>query len=652
MEPFTTAQMEILQKTMTMTPKAAIFSLNEIDKYDPSMTDKIMQNPEDFTTFLKEHFYAISFQNPGLNVVLRDLPATWNIKIDNIRNNFVGKLIQFTGILRSKGNLKEIIDKIQYECENCGQRVQIPQPIDSDEPITATFCPACKKRALTRVEDITKNVVIITLEDNSTTVKQIDHIDVMLTGHLTSPEFLSDLSAGKSLTVVGYVRDRITKSNKKFKEFFVEAEWLETAGNEYENLHISKEDEEEIIKFSKDPMLFNRLIGAIAPHIYGNDIIKKAILLQQFEGNTIEEKEKGIFRRGSIHILLCGDPGSGKTDLLKFASVISPKAKYVTGTSSSAIGLTATARKDDITGTWIADAGVLPLYNKGLVCLDELDKLKDKEEVAKMNEALSNQMVTVDKANVHISFPARTSVLAAANPKFGRFNDTDPVKDQLDMDDTFLDRFDLVFLMKENKKKEVDAKILEKIFGETDSKADLPIDFLRKYIAYARQNISPKLSDEAKKYIEEVFMDLKYNHDNTFFDVPVKSFNQRYVQSFIRLAEANAKVKLSNTVSVEDAVQSFELIKVFLMDTGYDPSIGQVDIDRISGTPSSQRGELELIYKVIKELQKNNPAGAYINDIREKLPETITEGKLQKDIEVLKKDGEILEPKYDYFKVL
>jgi len=210
--------------------------------------------------------------------------------------------------------------------------------------------------------------------------------------------------------------------------------------------------------------------------------------------------------RGDIHILLIGDPGVAKSVTLGFMANISPKGRYVVGKSASGAGLTATVVRDEYLRGWSLEAGAMVLANKGLVCIDELEKM-DPGDRSAMHEAMEQQTVTISKANVQATLRSETSVLAAANPKFGRFDPYQSIAQQIDLPPTLINRFDVIFTLRDLPDKEKDSRIASHVLLEHRKQGEtmlIPRDLFRKYIAYSKQRIKPQLSDEAVAEIKKL----------------------------------------------------------------------------------------------------------------------------------------------------
>ena len=350
---------------------------------------------------------------------------------------------------------------------------------------------------------------------------------------------------------------------------------------------------------------------------------------------------------------------TSKSSLLKYVTGIAPKARYVVGMGSSAAGLTATIIKDEATRSYILEAGALPLTNKGLLMIDELDKMNKDDRVA-MHEALEQQSISISKANIHATLTAQTSVLAAANPKLGRFNPFDVISSQIELPPTLINRFDLIFILKDRPDKETDTLIAQRILEANrdinKNKPEIPPNIMKKYIAYAKQNIKPKMSVDAMKVIQDFYLKLRSQYSTEGEEVKPIPISARQLEAVVRLTEASAKVRLSDYATVEDAKRAIDLMMAYLGDVGIDSSTGQFDIDRITtGISSSQRNTVLTIKSMIKSEIDSMPMGSSVplSKIYEDAEKAgIDSDKVDSAISVLKREGEIFEPKPSFIKLL
>jgi replicative DNA helicase Mcm len=350
---------------------------------------------------------------------------------------------------------------------------------------------------------------------------------------------------------------------------------------------------------------------------------------------------------------------TSKSSLLKYVTGIAPKARYVVGMGSSAAGLTATIIKDEATRSYILEAGALPLTNKGLLMIDELDKMNKDDRVA-MHEALEQQSISISKANIHATLTAQTSVLAAANPKLGRFNPFDVISSQIELPPTLINRFDLIFILKDRPDKETDTLIAQRILEANKdinkNKPEIPPNIMKKYIAYAKQNIKPKISMEAMKAIQDFYIKLRSQYSTEGEEVKPIPISARQLEAVVRLTEASAKVRLSDYATMEDAKRAIDLMMAYLGDVGIDSSTGQLDIDRITtGISSSQRNTVLTIKSIIKSEMESMPMGSSVplSKIYEDAEKAgIDADKVDSAISVLKREGEVFEPKPSFIKLL
>ncbi len=333
--------------------------------------------------------------------------------------------------------------------------------------------------------------------------------------------------------------------------------------------------------------------------------------------------------------------------LLKLVSTIVPRGKYVSGSGVTGVGLTASVRKDEVIGGWILEAGALILCNKGLIAIDEFDKMSRDDQIA-MHEATSVETVSIAKASIVATLPAQTAVLAGANPKLGRFDRYRPITEQLDIPETLLSRFDLKFALMDRPDRTQDEKLVEHIvMSRTTPETVTPeinLNLLRKYIAYAKKNESIELSKEAADIMEKFYVDMR--NVGAMGEVATVSITLRQFEALLRLAEASAKIRLGNKIMMEDAERAIRLMRYSLMQLGMEPETGMVDIDRIeSGVSAVQRSRIRVMLDILDSMQKEFKH----KDISEEdvLAEAETQGvdKPNEILERLKREGMIFEPK-------
>jgi len=484
--------------------------------------------------------------------------------------------------------------------------------------------------------------------------EQPKRINVFVKEDLVEPRMEEKTTPGARVKVIGILKEvpvpLSTGGLSTRFELAVETNNLIPLEETFEELDISDEDEKQILELSQDPKVFAKLAESIAPSVWGYKEIKESLVLQLF-GGVQKKRTDGQKTRGDIHLLLIGDPGVAKSVLLLFMSNVSPKGRYVVGKSASGAGLTASVVRDEYLKGWSLEAGALVLSNKGLVSIDELEKM-DPTERSAMHEALEQQTVTISKANVQATLKAQTSVLAAANPKFGRFDPTQGIPQQIDLPPTLINRFDIIFALRDLPNKINDEKVATHILTEHQKEAKTMLinkDLFRKYIAYAKQRIIPKLTDEAVNKIKEFYVNLRNKPMRSGSEMKSIPISARQLGSLIRMAEASAKVRLSETVDDYDAEIAIKLIKYYLEHTGYDEETGQIDIDKISGRiRSSQRNKIFKVRDLILEMKEEFGEQIPIDELEKKLEGEMNSGEIDEALDKLAKEGTIFRPRRGY----
>ncbi|GMM28545.1 MCM DNA helicase complex subunit [Martiniozyma asiatica (nom. inval.)] len=347
----------------------------------------------------------------------------------------------------------------------------------------------------------------------------------------------------------------------------------------------TEEEEEQFIELSRTPDLYEKFAKSIAPSIYGNEDIKKSITCLLFSGSR-KLLPDGMRLRGDINVLMLGDPGTAKSQLLKFTEKVSPIAIYTSGKGSSAAGLTASVQRDPMTRDFYLEGGAMVLADGGIVCIDEFDKMRDEDRVA-IHEAMEQQTISIAKAGITTVLNSRTSVLAAANPVFGRYDETRAPGENIDFQTTVLSRFDMIFIVKDEQSTAKDMRIAQHVMnvhtGETgdqeDEEGDIPLEFMKKYIRYAKSTCAPRLSSEASEMLSSEFVsirrDVKQRDANSTerSSIPITI---RQLEAIIRITESLAKITLSPVATVEHVQEAMRLFNASTLSAIHGPG-GSVD---------------------------------------------------------------------------
>ncbi|MEE8402184.1 MAG: minichromosome maintenance protein MCM [Candidatus Hydrothermarchaeaceae archaeon] len=623
-----------------------------LEKYDISLADGLLTNP-DFVLLMAEKALKnidlpVDLPSVKINIRFENLPQSQKSMIKDLRSEDVGRFLAVEGIVRKSTDVRPKLIIGVFECQRCGSVTELKQ--EEQKLITPSFCDSCEHKGNLKLlvpestfTDSQKLLIQETLEDlrGGEHPKQLTiYVEDDLTGHI---------NPGDRIEITGISRATMkNKGNIKSRvfEMSIEANSQRPVELDFEEVKITKADEREILDMSKDPDIYNKIRDSIAPHIYGYGDIKEAIMYQLFSAPCVEMLDGGKVR-GDSHIIIMGEPATGKSEILQYvAKTLAPRGVYTSGKGTSAAGLTAAAIKDEFgDGGWSLEAGALVLADKGVACIDEFDKMEVKDRGA-MHEAMEQQTVSIAKAGMLATFSARCSILAAANPKYGRFDDYRPISEQINLTPAILSRFDLIFFVRDDLEdtKEVAKHILDTIVTPEKASPEIMPDVLRKYIAYARQHVFPVLTAEAREKIEQFYVDMREKaKEADGMPIPLTA---RQLWAILRLSRAASRVRLSSETTAEDAERAIRLVRVSLDQAGLDMETGIVDIDKIMvGVTKSQRDRLTHVLDIIRELEKEFNAPVMKSEIMDRaVKEGISEKEVENAIERLKQDSQIYDP--------
>ncbi|MFB5630373.1 MAG: minichromosome maintenance protein MCM [Nitrosopumilaceae archaeon] len=369
-----------------------------------------------------------------------------------------------------------------------------------------------------------------------------------------------------------------------------------------EREEISPEEEKIIKSLAKNPGIYERLIDSFAPHIQGHTLIKEAILLLVV-GSTQRLLQDGTKIRGDINVFLVGDPGTAKSEMLKFCARIAPRGLYTSGRGSTAAGLTAAVVRDK-SGIMMLEAGAVVLGDQGLVCIDEFDKMKPEDRSA-LHEVMEQQSASIAKGGIVATLNARTSILAAANPMYGKYDPFKNITENVNLPIPLLTRFDLIFVVRDIPSKEKDSRIAKHIINlhtptGNDTRSLIDSDILTKYLGYSKR-INPVLTKEAEEKILEYYMKMRNVESEEMITV-----TPRQLEGLIRLATARARLLMKDQVEEEDAERAIFLIESMLRDAGVDVNTGKVDLGVLQGRAHSEVSKMQLFMDVLKSLEGEN----------------------------------------------
>ncbi|MEF8879391.1 MAG: minichromosome maintenance protein MCM [Candidatus Thermoplasmatota archaeon] len=655
----------------------------KVDKVDHELAELLVEQP--YKAFFNaegalKNIDAATEEKLDLHFRVVNLPDTNRVLIRNIRSNHLGKMMAVEGLVKKRTEVRPKLKVGAFHCQKCGAIIKVKQEEDIVNEPSECFedqggCGRVSSfkllPSLSEFIDSQK----IEIQENPEGLRggaQPERISVFL-----EDDLVGEIAPGDRVVANGILHSkqrrrgtyRLTAFNKTMNAISIESQELA-----FEEVEMDEEDEEEILEASKDPDIFKKMKKSIAPTIYGMDVEKEAMILQLF-GGLAKEMPDGTRIRGDIHALLVGDPGTAKSQILTYMSKLAPRSVYASGKASSAAGLTAAAVRDEFgEGQWTLEAGALVQADMGLSCIDEIDKMSDQDR-SSLHQAMEQQEISVAKAGISATLKSRCALLAAANPKLGRFDEFMPIAEQINMPPALLSRFDLIFsiidkpdrtrdsdmathILRSHKAGEVSENISHSKKSKFTKKDKdglmgevLPVfepEFLRKYVAYAKRYVFPVMTDEALEILKNYYVDFRSTSEESV------TFTPRQLEAFVRLAEASAKVRLNEVVEPKDAKRAIYIIDQYLRRVGMDRETGEFDIDIIAtGISHSQHDRMRNIIDIIKRLCNESKEGnASRGDIvREAEMEGYETSKVEKTLDRLKRNGQIYEPVHGKYRI-
>ena len=656
----------------------------DIEHFDVEFADNLLQNP---TRLIQAGEKAIEIlaqmtqtmeEGAVIHLRIKSLPANLKIEIRDIRSKDMGRFFAMEGLVRKANEVRPRVSQAAFKCMRCSHIITILQE-DAflREPLQCPEEGGCGRAAGSTKFKLQKE--ISTFIDTEKIEVQ-EQPEALRAG--AQPQsltvYLEDDIAGRIFPGARVVINGILNSTPRRSgaqglttfDIFLQANSIEFIEADAYDIQVTKEEMAQIEELAGNPNIIDVIRDSISPTIFGLPYEKEALALQLF-GGVPKNMPDGTRIKGDIHILLIGDPGTAKSQLLRYMADITPRGIYASGKTATGAGLTAAAVKDDWSeGRWTLEAGALVLSDMGLACIDELDKMSPQDRSA-MHEAMEQQTISVAKAGITATLQSRCAILGAANPKWGRFSERDYVAEQIDLPVTLLSRFDLIFPITDRPDVAEDTRVADHIlkshlvgeirarmksFEEDEaSEAELekiqsmdepfkpPIDpeLLRKYVFVAKKRY-PIMTEEAMDALKAYYLEVrKLGEADETKKVPITA---RQLEAFVRVAEASARARMKDVVTREDADRAIKIVKEYLrrvVGRGEDELSWDTD-SLYTDVPHTQQERVWGVRDIMKDLIRADSSGFTINEVIERADEKgIAEDKVTSIWEKMRKDGDI-----------
>jgi len=653
------SQMAVAGKT------SLIADFEDVSAFDQRLANGLLEKPDEYLKHANNAAYAqLQIEDPEYAEKIADRTETVTVRImrlwqttqlRKLGSDHIGRLVMVEGIVVRSTPVRPMVTQAAFKCKGCGEITPVTQtgqflraPFECSNPICrrkgtfdfvqeeSTFIDSQDLRLQERPEDLPPGQLPRTL-----------HIK------LVGSEIVDVARPGDHVSIVGMIRAfaPTLRGVGKLRVFMLhlDANSIEVLGKEPEIALPSPEEEEKILEIAKDPWIHRKIMSSIAPSIYGYEHVKEAIMYLVFGG--VPKSLPDITIRGELNTLFIGDPGTAKSQLLQYVARVAPRGLYTSGRGTTAAGLTAAVLRERGGGMSL-EAGALVLADKGIACIDEMDKMRPEDRVA-IHEAMEQHTVSVAKGGIVATLNARTAILAAANPALGRYEPRRTVAENISLPVTILSRFDLIFILRDVPNKEEDGKMSEHILemhrkGLSPVEPPISLELLRKYISYAK-GVKPVLTQDALQRLKDFYLAMRSASESEGSPVAITA---RQLESLVRIAEARARAALRKEVLAEDAEAAIAVMKRSLEEVGIDLSSYKIDIDLImTGKPKSLRDKLQIVLSTLMEMEKETGLAektALLNELEAKYK--ISRGEAERLIGQLLREGTIYEPREGHLK--
>src|SRR5881296_3329142 len=629
-------------------------SFLDLNRFDTDMAIYLLRHPLNVLMAGEEAIRRLvppGEEAPQIHLRINGLPRDRRVQIRDLRAKHLGQYISVEGLVRKSTEVRPKVVGALFQCLRCGTIIKEEQDGQTfREPLECyEEQGGCKRSAnATKFKLLTETSLYLDtqkievqespegLRGGEEPQRLTAYVEDDLTGRITP---------GQRVILNGVLRSvqrgRPGQRSTLF-DIFVDVNSVEMERVEFEEIEVTEEDAHRIREIGSSPDIFRMITASIAPSLYGMQVEKEALALQLFSG-VAKVMPDGRRIRGDIHLILVGDPGTGKSELLSYMSRLSPRGIYATGKAASAAGLTAAAVRDEFgEGRWTLEAGALVLADLGLAAIDEIEKMNPQDRSA-IHEAMEQQRISVAKAGITAVLQSRCAILT-------RF---DIIFSIIDRPQTDRDRELAEHILKGHKvgeirrRREAGFAVEEAVLLEEPFTPHFDPDFFRKYVAYAKR-IYPVMTDEAMQIIEKKYLEIRKTGEAAGSSVPI---TPRQLEAIIRLSEAGARLRLSEAVGAEDAERAVRIVEYWMGKVAGEE--GRFDIDIIqTGISQSQREQIISIRDIINELAGPEGVADYEDIVRIAQERGIPPAKVDAWLKRWAQEGEIYSPAKNKYKLV
>ena len=627
----------------------------ELFAYDQKLAEILLEKPDVYLEHANNAAYAQlgieerEYAEKMEKITVRIANLLGREQLRRLGSKQMGKLVMIEAIVVRATPVRPMVMQADFKCKRCGTVSRVEQSGQFLKAPTVCTSPDCGKDG--PFEFMQDTSAFIDSQDLRLQERPEDlppgQLPRTLAVKLIGSEVVDVARPGDHVSIVGIVHAFAPSRPGigKLRTFILQldANSIQVMGKEPETTIATKEEEEKILALGKDLNIHKKLTSSIAPSIFGYEHIKEAILYLLCGG--VSKSLPDITIRGEMNALLIGDPGTAKSQLLQYVARIAPRGLYTSGRGTTAAGLTAAVIREK-GGSMSLEAGALVLADKGIACIDEMDKMRPEDRVA-IHEAMEQHTVSVAKGGIVATLNARTAVLAAANPALGRYEPNRTVAENISLPVTILSRFDIIFVLRDVPNKDADAKMSQHILeihqrGISPVEAPVDAELLRKYISYSK-TIQPELSNDALNRLREFYLAMRMASESEGSPVAITA---RQLESLVRVSEARARAALRKVVTGEDAEAAISIMKRSLEEVGIDMSSYKMDIDLImTGRPKSVRDKLQVVLSAVVEMERETGAvekDALVGVLEEK--HKLSKSEIERMIGQLLREGTLYEP--------